>query len=36
VGVPLIGIIGGFAAAGRGAPAPRASAGLIFVAGLAV
>jgi hypothetical protein len=36
VGVPLIGILGGYAAAGRGSPVRRAAAGLIFVAGLTV
>ena len=36
LGVPLIGILGGYAAAGRGSPVRRAVAGLIFVAGLAV
>jgi hypothetical protein len=36
LGVPLIGILGGYAVAGRGSPARRTAAGLIFVAGLTV
>lgn len=36
IGVPLIGIVGGYAACGRGSPRGRAVAGLVFGAGLAV
>jgi hypothetical protein len=36
IGVPLIGILGGHAASGRGSPRRRAAAGLVFLTGLAV
>lgn len=36
IGVPVIGILGGYAVAGRGPVVKRAVAGLIFVAGLVV
>jgi hypothetical protein len=36
IGVPAIGILGGYAACGRGSPRRRATAGLVFVTGLAV
>jgi hypothetical protein len=36
IGVPVIGILGGYAVCGRGSPVRRAAAGLVFLAGLAV
>jgi hypothetical protein len=36
IGVPLIGILGGYAACGRGSPLRRAAAGLVFLTGLVV